>query len=144
MTGEELKKVLIRDGYVLSSIAEKLGTSQQNFSQSLNAADVKTGLIEKLSKVLDVPVSYFYEQGAQAAAVAEGATLTAGAAAFGSNHQDHSSNGGSYNSPEIVAALIDQLAKKDAQIREKDDQIKSQSRQIDTLLATIATLTSPS
>lgn len=60
MSGEELKKVLIRNGYVLKDVAEMLGTSQQNFSQALKADDVKTGLLERICNVLGKRMDFFY------------------------------------------------------------------------------------
>ena len=60
MSGEDLKKLLIRNGYVLKDVAEMLGTSQQNFSQSLKADDVKTGLIERICHVLGKQIDFIY------------------------------------------------------------------------------------
>lgn len=62
MSGEELKKVLIRNGYVLKDVAEMLGTSQQNFSQALKADDVKTGLLERICNVLQKKIDFFYAE----------------------------------------------------------------------------------
>ena len=60
MTGENLKLILSRSGVQLKDLAEKLEMSQQNFSNSLKVADVKTGLIERLCEVLNVSIDYFY------------------------------------------------------------------------------------
>ena len=60
MTGENLKSILSRSGVQLKDLAEKLEMSQQNFSNSLKVADVKTGLIERLCEVLNVSIDYFY------------------------------------------------------------------------------------
>lgn len=60
MTGEILKSILFRNGIQLKDIAEKLDMSQQNFSNALKVADVKTGLLEKLCDVLNVTLDYFY------------------------------------------------------------------------------------
>ncbi|MDD5855289.1 MAG: helix-turn-helix transcriptional regulator [Prevotella sp.] len=63
MTGENLKRILKATGNSITELADKLGTSQQNLSAALNAKDVKTGLLEELSKVLDLPISYFFNEG---------------------------------------------------------------------------------
>ena len=61
MTGEDLKMKLRTTGHSITELAGKLGMSQQNLSQALNAKDIKTGLLEDLAKVLDVPITFFYE-----------------------------------------------------------------------------------
>lgn len=61
MTGEELRNKLKKTGFSIAGLARDLGMSQQNLNQALNAKDVKTGLVENLSKVLDVPITFFYE-----------------------------------------------------------------------------------
>lgn len=60
MTGEILKSILFRNGIQLKDVAEKLEMSQQNFSNALKVADIKTGLLEKLCDVLDVTLEFFY------------------------------------------------------------------------------------
>ena len=59
MSGEELRAILKKTGVGITDIAKMLGVPQQNLSQALNAKDVKTGLIESLSKVLNQPLSFF-------------------------------------------------------------------------------------
>lgn len=61
MTGEQLRGKIKATGLSISEVARKLGTGHQNLIQALAAQDVKTGLIEKLSRALDLPLSYFYE-----------------------------------------------------------------------------------
>ena len=63
MTGEELKKKLLSVGLQQKDVAQKLGKSQQNVSQMMTAADVRTGLIEELCKAFDLPPSLFYGDG---------------------------------------------------------------------------------
>lgn len=60
MTGEILKSILFRNGIQLKDVAEKLDMSQQNFSNALKVADIKTGLLEKLCDVLNVTLEFFY------------------------------------------------------------------------------------
>lgn len=72
MKGEELKLRLKKAGLSITEIAQSLGVSRQSLSQALSAKDVKTGLIEDLSKSLNVPLSYFYGEGFNQNAVANG------------------------------------------------------------------------
>lgn len=60
MKGSELKSTLEKLGFSKVYIAEKLGIPAQNVHIWLRAEDVKTGTIEKLSEVLDIPISVFY------------------------------------------------------------------------------------
>ena len=60
MTGQELKDILYQNKISQSEIARKLGLSHQSFNQMLSAADVKTSLLERIAKALDVKMSFFY------------------------------------------------------------------------------------
>ncbi len=64
MTGFELKEKIVPTGKTISELARMIGMSQQGMSQALTTKDVKTSLIEKLSSVLNLPLSYFYGDGA--------------------------------------------------------------------------------
>ena len=44
----------------MTFIANKLGVLPQNLNSWFNSNDVRTGTIEKLAEVLDLPISYFY------------------------------------------------------------------------------------
>jgi hypothetical protein len=60
MTGMDLKKKLEKLGFSKVFIANKMGTIPQNVNTWFQAGDVKTGTIEKLSEVLNIPISVFY------------------------------------------------------------------------------------
>ena len=60
MKGSELKSRLEELGFTKAFIADKLGVPAQNVHIWLRAEDVKTGTIEKLSEVLEIPISVFY------------------------------------------------------------------------------------
>ena len=63
MKGLELKKKLREDGINLSDLAKSLGyDNDQRLHSALNAADVKSGLIEKIAKMTNKTVGYYYEQ----------------------------------------------------------------------------------
>lgn len=61
MTGEILKQRLLNRFKVLADVARKLDVSQQSLNQTLAAADIKTGFIEKLAAAYNVPASIFFE-----------------------------------------------------------------------------------
>lgn len=61
MKGLELKKKLREDGINLSDLAKSLGyDNDQRLHSALNAADVKSGLIEKIAKMTNKTVGYYY------------------------------------------------------------------------------------
>lgn len=60
MKGSVLKEQLKNTRYSLSEIAGRLGISPQSLNSIFNSEDVKSGVLEKLSCVLELPLSYFY------------------------------------------------------------------------------------
>ena len=72
MKGEEVKLKLKKAGVSITEIASLLGMSRQSLSQALSVKDVKTGLIEDLSKALNVPLSYFYNDSSSQNVVTNG------------------------------------------------------------------------
>lgn len=63
MNGKNLKEKLQADGVNLSALARKMGyATDQNLHSVLGAKDVRSGLIEDLAKVLNKPISWFYEE----------------------------------------------------------------------------------
>lgn len=60
MKGADLKDLLRKEGVILSQLAEDLGMSQQNLSAAFTRDDVKSGLLEKLARVLNKPIGFFY------------------------------------------------------------------------------------
>ena len=77
MKGEEVKLKLKKAGVSITEIASLLGMSRQSLSQALSVKDVKTGLIEDLSKALNEPLSYFYNDSSSQNAVANGSKSVA-------------------------------------------------------------------
>lgn len=63
MKGSELKSRLNNCGYTMTYIANKLGVLPQNLNSWFNSNDVRTGTLEKLAEVLELPISYFYGEG---------------------------------------------------------------------------------
>lgn len=60
MTGATLKERLNATQYTLAEIARKMGIKPQDLNALFNVQDTKTGTIERLSKALDMPISYFF------------------------------------------------------------------------------------
>lgn len=60
MKGTDLKAKLEELGFSKAYIADKLGIPAQNVHIWLRAEDVKTGTIERLAEVLELPISVFY------------------------------------------------------------------------------------
>lgn len=60
MKGSDLKDLLRKEGVVLSQLAEDLGMSQQNLSAAFTRDDLKSGLLEKISRILNKPIGFFY------------------------------------------------------------------------------------
>lgn len=61
MSGEELKRILIADGIKLSDLAIAMGyKGDQWLHSALNAADVKSGLIERIAAATKKNICHFY------------------------------------------------------------------------------------
>lgn len=61
MSGKELKEILAARGINLSELARMLGfANDQRLHSALNAADIKTGFLERIVAVTGIPLSYFY------------------------------------------------------------------------------------
>lgn len=61
MSGEELRPFLMHLDETYANVARRIGVEPANFDKVLKTKDIKSGLLEKLSKAYKVPVSYFYE-----------------------------------------------------------------------------------
>ena len=60
MTGRDLKEKIIQQNISALTIAKKLGISPQALNSTFNAADVKSGTLERIAEVLGVKMSFFY------------------------------------------------------------------------------------
>lgn len=113
MTGLELKKILARTGRQQKDIAALLGMSHQNFSAMLAAADVRTGLIERLCDVLQLHPSFFYGG-------SDGVTAV-----------DHSvSINGGGNSVSVDGALVRVIERQSKQISDLIDILARQNKDV--------------
>ena len=60
MTGKELKEKIASQKVSSLAIAKKLGISAQALNSTFNAADVKSGTIERIADAIGVKMSFFY------------------------------------------------------------------------------------
>lgn len=100
MSGEQLKKILGKTGKSYVEIANLLGISSQSLYQTFKADDIKSGLIEKICKVLGEDVSLFYGGGDKVSAINSSLAING--------------NGNSANND--TGAFLTLLSKKDEQI----------------------------
>ena len=119
MRGSTLKTVILKHGYRQIDVARRLNESQQNFSSMLNAEDVRSSLIERISEALGIPVHELYgEPAGPSASAAAGGTAVAG-------------SGNTINAQ--IDKFLDLLKEKDVQIGKFQDEISD-------LIATIKKL----
>lgn len=117
MKGTELKEKLKTTPYTMAEIAKKLGVSPQNLNASFSSEDVKSGLLEKLSEALNVPIAYFY--GDSYNVQGNGNALATGDNSTASCSDDR---------------LISLLVSKDAQLTLSMQQMSKQQEQMDMLI----------
>lgn len=60
MKGLYVKEILRKNGFTVSSIAEKLGVSNQNLFSLLGKEDIKTSTIERISEATGLPAAIFF------------------------------------------------------------------------------------
>lgn len=60
MKGIELKEKLKSSQYSTAEIARRMGISPQSLNSIFNSEDIKTGVLEKVSHALELPIAYFY------------------------------------------------------------------------------------
>lgn len=118
MKGVDLKDLLRKEGIILSQLAEDLGMSQQNLSAAFTRDDVKSGLLEKMSKVLNKPIGFFY-----------GEAFDPVQTAIGDNNTQV---GGDYlaSNPDV----LELLKKKDEQLTLTIKQVSKAQEQMDRVL----------
>ena len=116
MTGKGLKDRLSTCGISQAEIARRLGMSTQSMSQALNAADIKTGFLERIVAVTGIPLSYFYPA-ASATITNESSELHVrnNSGVVSGTNTGTISTGKQYTQ-KLVEMLVEANAKKDQQI----------------------------
>lgn len=60
MKGEDVRKKLLDNGYVLKDVAEAMGIIPQNLQTYLNSDDIKTGVLERIANAISKNTYFFY------------------------------------------------------------------------------------
>lgn len=60
MNGEQLKHIIERSGLKTKDFAERLGISAQQLNNMFSNADVKSGTLEKVAEIMQVPIASLY------------------------------------------------------------------------------------
>jgi transcriptional regulator with XRE-family HTH domain len=118
MTGESVKAFILKKGYNVAQVADMIGTSQQNLAANLKHSDVRSGLLEKISSALGIPLLEFY-----------GGTVSPVQTAVGDNNTQV---GGDYqaSNPDV----LELLKMKDEQLSLTIKQVSKAQEQMDRLL----------
>lgn len=60
MKGEEVKKILMANGYKLTDVANAMGIIPQTLQSLLKADDIKTGVLENIAESINRNVYFFF------------------------------------------------------------------------------------
>ena len=60
MKGEQVKEILKRHGIALNDLAARMGESPQNLQSMLRAADIKTGVLERIAAAINESLYFFF------------------------------------------------------------------------------------
>lgn len=116
MSGKELKEILAARGINLSELARMLGfANDQRLHSALNAADIKTGFLERIVAVTGIPLSYFYPA-ASATITNESSELHVRNNSGVVSDTNNGSISAGQDAQRLVEILVEANAKKDQQI----------------------------
>lgn len=126
MNGEAVKKILRERKVKLNVIASSLGESPQNVSSMLNASDIKTGVIERISSVTGIPISEFFGEKSSISASMHGGNGNRLQAGTGNIMGDGDS--------ELVATLKGEIEMLKGIIAEKNADLKDANEKINKFI----------
>lgn len=126
MNGEAVKKVLKSKGVKLNSLAVLLEETPQNMSSLLNVADIKTGLLERISAATGIPISEFFGEKSSISATMQGGNGNRMMTGVGNVMGDVSS--------ELVAALKGEIEMLKTIIDEKNADLKDANEKINKFI----------
>lgn len=113
MTGKELKnRISELTGKTQAEVAEMLGVSPQALNSFFNAKDVRSGLIEDVSRVFKIPLSVIYGEAGFSSVAGDGSTSVAGV-------------GNNVNASDALVRAIDEIS---AQRRLTEDVVSQNGR----------------
>lgn len=126
MKGDRVKNVLRVHGVKLIELAQMLGESQSNTSSLLNGADIKTGLLERISVATGIPISEFFGERSSISATMQGGNGNRMMAGVG-----NVMGGGD---SELVAALKGEIELLKGIIAEKNADLKDANEKINKFI----------
>lgn len=126
MNGEAVKKILRERKVKLNAIASSLGESPQNVSSMLNASDIKTGVIERISSVTGIPISEFFGEKSSISATMQGGN--------GNRMMTGVGNVMGEGNSELVTALKGEIEMLKAIIEEKNADLKDANGKINKFI----------
>lgn len=117
MSGKELKEILAARGINLSELARMLGfANDQRLHSALNAADIKTGFLERIVAVTGIPLSYFYPAASVTINNESNELHVRNNSGVVSATNNGSISTGQQDTQKLVEMLVEANAKKDQQI----------------------------
>lgn len=126
MNGEAVKKILKSKGMKLNSLAILLEETPQNMSSLLNVADVKTGLLERISAATGIPMSEFFGEKSSISATMQGGN--------GNRMMTGVGNVMGEGNSELVTALKGEIEMLKAIIEEKNADLKDANGKINKFI----------
>lgn len=126
MNGEAVKKILKSKGVKLNSLAILLEETPQNMSSLLNVADVKTGLLERISAATGIPMSEFFGEKSSISATMHGGN--------GNRMMTGVGNVMGGGDSELVAALKGEIELLKGIIAEKNADLKDANEKINKFI----------
>ena len=126
MKGDRVKNVLRVHGVKLIELAQMLGESQSNTSSLLNGADIKTGLLERISAATGIPISEFFGEKSSISATMHGGNGNKLQAGTGNIMGDGDS--------ELVATLKGEIEMLKGIIAEKNADLKDANEKINKFI----------
>ena len=126
MNGEAVKIILRSKGVKLNSLAVRLEETPQNMSSLLNVADIKTGLLERISAATGIPISEFFGEKASISATMHGGQ--------GNRMMTRAGNVMTDGGSELVATLKGEIEMLKGIIAEKNAELKDANEKINKFI----------
>lgn len=126
MKGDRIKSVLREHKVKITELAQSLGESQSNTSALLSGADIKTGLLERISAATGIPMSEFFGEKASISATMHGGS--------GNRMMTGAGNVMTDGSSELVATLKGEIEMLKGIIAEKNAELKDANEKINKFI----------
>ncbi len=126
MKGDRVKNVLREHRVKITELAQMLGESQSNTSDLLSGADIKTGLLERISAATGIPISEFFGEKSSISATMHGGN--------GNRLQAGTGNIMGNGDSELVATLKGEIEMLKGIIAEKNADLKDANEKINKFI----------